>query len=87
MVDGASQALGIASMMQDMGFEGIKVGLGTDSAAAKGIASRKGLGKVRHIEVCQLWLQEKVPEGRIGLIKVKGTENPADIRTMHVTSE
>eukprot|EP00969_Alexandrium_andersonii_P066310 2924013-Alexandrium_andersonii.AAC.1 len=50
MVKGASQALGIAAMMQDMGFEGMKVRLGTDSSAATGIASRKGIGKVRHIE-------------------------------------
>eukprot|EP00969_Alexandrium_andersonii_P260382 11511999-Alexandrium_andersonii.AAC.1 len=65
----------------------MKVRLGTDSSAAKGVASRKGLGKVRHIEACQLWLQEKVQEGRIGLMKVKGTENPADILTKHVARE
>ena len=46
------------ALMQDVGIDtGIVVE--TDSTAAKGIAFRKGLGKVRHIEVCQLWLQEK----------------------------
>eukprot|EP00969_Alexandrium_andersonii_P322678 14256960-Alexandrium_andersonii.AAC.1 len=69
MVRGALRALGKAAMVQDMGFEGIKVRLGTDSSAAKGVASRKGLGKARHVEVFQLWLQEKVQEGRIGLMK------------------
>eukprot|EP00969_Alexandrium_andersonii_P164739 7282148-Alexandrium_andersonii.AAC.1 len=37
VVEGASQALGIAAKMQDVGFEGVKVRLGTDSSAAKGI--------------------------------------------------
>ena len=36
-----------------------------DSSAAKGIASRRGLGKVRHIEVHQLWLQDKVQKKEV----------------------
>ena len=59
---------GSQSLMQDMGIDtGIVVE--TYSTAAKGIAFRKGLGKVRHIEVCQLWLQEKVRNGVIKLVK------------------
>jgi hypothetical protein len=38
----------------------VRVRLKTDASAAKGIASRNGLGKARHIEVTQLRLQEKV---------------------------
>ena len=53
----------------------------------RGIAFRKGLGKVRHIEVCQLWLQEKVRKGVIKLIKIKGTENPADLLTKYLGNE
>ena len=58
-----------------------------DSSAAKGIAARQGLGKVRHIEVCQLWLQQKSQDGTITIKKVKGTDNPADILTKHVPQE
>ena len=36
------------------------IALYTDSAAATGIAQRRGLGKTRHIRVALLWLQEKV---------------------------
>ena len=32
----------------------------SDASAAVGIAMRRGLGKVRHIDVSQLWLQEKI---------------------------
>ena len=50
----------------------------SDTTAAIAIASRRGLGKVRHIEVCQLWLQEKVRRGDIRVTKVGAHENVAD---------
>jgi len=80
MVKGASVAIGFRNMLSDLGVEvGIK--LLTDASAAKGIASRRGIGKVRHIEVSQLWLQAKVTDGTIHVSKVKGTENWADAFT------
>ena len=80
MVRGASTAIGFRNMLSDLGVEvGIK--LLTDASAAKGIASRRGVGKVRHIEVSQLWLQAKVTDGTIHVSKVKGTENWADAFT------
>ena len=62
MVKGASVALGVVGMLKDFGCK-VGIVLHTDSAAAKGIGSRRGLGKVRHIELNQLWLQEKVASG------------------------
>ena len=86
MVKGAAQGMGMKALLKDMGrYTGI--GLSTDSSAAKGMAARKGLGKVRHTEVCQLWLQEKSQDGTIRIRKVKGTDNPADIVTKHVPNE
>ena len=43
----------------------------TDSSAAKGIAARKGLGKARHIDVSQLWVQQEVHRNMITIVKVK----------------
>jgi len=80
MVKGAAVAMGIKSMFADLGVE-VKIRVRTDASAAKGIASRRGLGKVRHIEVNQLWLQEKVGDGTIEIMKVKGEVNPADAMT------
>ena len=59
----------------------------TDSSAAKGMASRRGLGKVRHIEVNQFWVQEKVASGEVELKKIKGTDSLADALTKHVDGE
>ena len=55
LVKAASHLLGIQAKVGDMGTE-VDVHLYIDSSAAKGIASRRGLGKMRHVEVNQLWL-------------------------------
>ncbi len=52
-----------------------------DAEAARAIASRQGSGKVRHLEVRYLWLQDQVRRGEIRLVKVWGKENPADVLT------
>ena len=42
------------------------------------------MGKVRHIEVNQLWVQEKVADGSVDLIKIRGEDNISDTMTKHV---
>ena len=59
----------------------------SDASAAIGIANQIGIGKVRHIEVNQLWIQDKVRDGTIRIHKCKGTENPADSLTKPVKNE
>ena len=69
--------------MQDLGAE-FRVRTSTDSSAALGISKRGGLGNVRHIELDQLWIQDKVSSGDIEVRKVKGEDNKADALTNHV---
>ena len=57
----------------------------SDASAGRSLAFRKGLGKVRHIETKYLWIQDLVKDGRIKLLKIKGTDNPADIGTKHLS--
>ena len=56
----------------------------TDSSAAMGISKRRGLGKVRHIELNQLWLHEKVNSTEIEMRKVKGEDNVVGALTKHL---
>ena len=86
LVKGASVAMGIRSMLSEVGIE-MKIRVSTDASAAKGIASRRGLGKVRQIEVHQLWVQDKVANGEIEVRKVDGKTNLADMLTKHVDRE
>ena len=58
----------------------------SDSSAALGIASRSGLGKIRHLETHTLWLQEKVRTGTITVKKVRGEVNLADLLIKNLPS-
>ena len=59
MVEAVIRAKGLRSLALELGFVGLStvIHLGTDSEAAKSFASRTGLGKMRHIEIRDLWLQ------------------------------
>ena len=83
---GAAQTLGMISMAADFGNE-VEGTVYSDSAAALGIATRTGLGKVRHIRVQYLWLQERVAEGELRVRKVAGEANPADLLTKGLAQE
>ena len=85
VVKGAPIGLGLKSMMRDFGVE-VTRRVNTDASAARGIACRRGLGKVRHIEVNQLWIQYRVANGDIEVTKVNGKENIADTFTKHVNA-
>ena len=58
-----------------------------DSTAAHGICRRKGVGRVRHLEARDLWIQDKVADGSLQIEKVKSEENVADIGTKFLAKE
>ena len=83
MVKGGSVALGIQAMCKELGIQ-VEITLKSDASAAVGIVMRRGLGRVRHIDVTQLWLQEKVAQGIVKVVKVKTDENRSDALTKHL---
>ena len=83
---GGAQALGLKSMMKDLGVTA-KIELLIDAKATMGIINRQGLGKVRHIEVQDLWLQGAIKDKRMKLSKVPGEENMADLMTKPLAAE
>ena len=54
-----------------------------DASAAIGVAQRVGLGKLRHLDVQSLWLQQSVKRKQLGLSKVPRTLTPADLMTKY----
>ena len=86
IVKGASNALGISGVLSDLGVN-LHVVVSTDSSAAKGIANRRGLGKLRHIELSELWIQDQIARGRITVYKIDGSENSSDSLTKHSCGE
>ena len=85
MVKGGTVGLGISAMLRELRVQ-IKLNLKIDASATLGMARRKGLGKVRQIDVSQLWIQDKVACGEINLIKVGTGENISDALTKQVNS-
>ena len=85
LVDGAARTLGLQAAARELGIEvdEVAVEAATDSSAAKSYASQRGAGRIRHVEVKQLWLQQAVAEGRFKLSKVAGQDNPADAMTKY----
>ena len=80
LVEAGAEAIGVRSLARDLGWT-VGITLHVDSSAAKAIASRIGIGKIRHLEVRYLWLQEEVGKKNMKVEKVKGTNNPADVLT------
>jgi hypothetical protein len=83
IIEGASRALGIQALMEDMGFDS-EVRMKSDSSAGRAISLRKGTGKLRHLQVKYLWIQDALFEKRLRIEKVKGTENPSDVGTKYL---
>ena len=59
--------------------------MNTDASAAVGVLSRQGVGRIKHLHIRQLWLQERVHEGELKLIKIPREINGADLMTHHWT--
>ena len=52
--------------MKEIGVVG-HITIKSDASAAVGIVMRRGLGRVRHIDVAELWIQEKVSTGIVSI--------------------
>ncbi len=83
LTKGAAQLLGIMTLLSDFGVD-VKGVVHTDASAAIGIVRRQGLGKVRHLRVQYLWMQDRVRGGDVDVKKVDGKINPADLMTKHL---
>ena len=55
-----------------------------DASSAIAIATRSGVGSVRHLAARYLWVQREVENQSFSVEKVAGQRNPADLGTKHV---
>ena len=86
LVRGASEGLGVQSLLRDLGVDS-RATILTDASAAIGMCKRTGVGKVRHLDTRLLWIQDKIRHGEIGLEKIAGLQNPADALTKYLGSD
>ena len=69
LTKGASVSLGLMSIAKDLGLM-IGATVHSDASAALAIAQRQGLGKLRHLKVQFLWVQERIRGGDFDVKKV-----------------
>ena len=79
---GAQEGMGLVQMSADLG---LKMGLCllTDATAAKGIVQRSGSGRLKHVEVQELWLQEVIANQRARIVNIPPEQNVADLMAKH----
>ena len=80
LVSAASQSLGLQSILMDWGWK-FQCHIWMDATAGIAIGSRRGLGKVKHIDTVFLWVQALVTEGRITVGKKPTKEMLSDFLT------
>ena len=83
IVKGSATALGVRSLLEDLGVGSMPIRLQTDATTGKSIATRRGLGKTRHIALHLLWVQQRVQNGEIEVCKVSTQNNLSDLFTKH----
>ena len=69
-----TEALGMMALLSGLGVHTTST-LRLDASAALGILQRKGMGKMRHLNVGCLWLQEKEAREQLRLAKEPGETN------------
>ena len=74
---GGVELIGLRTLMTEIHLE-TTLQIKGDSSACHGTLHREGCGKVKHLELKQLWLQGKVKEGAISYAKIPREQNPAD---------
>ena len=83
LIRATSEGLGIQSTMQEFGIEA-PLKIKGDAVAAMGMVKRQGLGRVRHLAVADLWIQQKAKDGSAKYEKLPGAQNTSDIMTKAV---
>ena len=75
-----SEALSIRHFLEQMGIS-VRIKLYLDASAAKGTLLRRGAGKIKHLEIRQLWCQHAIERYDIEVLKIVRKLNLADSLT------
>ena len=83
---GAIEGLGGAQLLQEWHYKTVPLFL-KDSQSALAVCNRRGLGRMKLIELKMLSVQEWLKTGRLRFHKVSTHDNPEDVITKAMTRE
>ena len=81
---GSTELMGMGTTAEDFG-EKEEMTLKIDATACHAIVYRTGVGKIRHLDVRRLWIQEKAKEGTIRCMRVSRSGHVVDSFTKAAT--
>ena len=79
----ASDTMYLRQIASDLGMD-VPAEIEADASSAVALASRRGLTRIRHMEVKFLWLQDAIDTKKITIRKIRSDENVTDMGTKHV---
>ena len=82
---GTCEAVFVKTILQEIPEEpSVEVILESDSQAAISSQLRPGMGKMKHVELKYMFMQQMIKEGKVKTKKILGTENSSDLGTKYL---
>ena len=81
----AQGGLFLKHVLEELGGR-IRLQLLADSSSARAIVQRRDVGKIKHLAIRQLWLQDLLRDGELTCGAVTSSENLADMFTKNFTA-
>ena len=82
----SATGMGLQALLHDWNIS-MELKVLTDSSSAKAFASRRGLGRMKHIQTRFLWIQERLALKHFVLNKVGTLLNRADVLTKQLSAK
>ena len=86
IVSGVGEGVFVQSLITELGFSKPSLIVCTDSKGAYDNLKRLGVGRIKHVALRSLFVQELVHNNTVSLRKVSTLSNPADLLTKPVSS-
>jgi len=80
---GVSDAFGLKTLFEWLGYE-VRMRWHCDSSSARALSKKLGVGRVKHIAIHTLWLQELVARKILEPVVVASLENKADMGSKYI---
>ena len=87
MNDAGKEGRFLQQILEEIEGREVPIILYCDSSAAVGSAKRMGVGKIRHLELRELRIQEQVAQKKLQLEKIRSSDNDADILTKQMKGQ
>ena len=87
MNEAAKEAKFLHGLLGEVVGEAVDVNLFSDASSAISFSKRQGLGRMRHLELKELWIQEQLGQGWLHIEKVETSYNLADLFTKAYRSQ